>query len=74
MCSLEGGQQILLGHFLHLTFHHHDVLLGSTYHQVHIGLLKLLPCGVDDELAVYASHSNLRDGALEWYVAGSECC
>ena len=66
--SLEGADEVLLRYFLHLAFHHHDVVLGGTYHQVHIGLFHLLEGGVDDKLAVDAGYANLRDSVLEGNV------
>ena len=57
--GLEGSEEVGLLHFLHLAFHHHDVLFGSAYHEVHVGLSKLLECRVDDKLAVDAGHANL---------------
>ena len=62
---LESFEQFLFAHFLHLAFHHHDVLLGGTHHEVHVGFLQLLECRVDDKLAVHASHSDFRDRSLE---------
>ena len=73
MGGLEGGQQVLLGHFLHLAFHHHDVLVGGAHHQVHIGLLQLFKGGVDDELSVDAGHTHFGDGASEGDVAHGQC-
>ncbi len=63
--TLQRTEQILLRDFLHLAFHHHDVLSRSTYHEVHIGFLHLLEGGVDDILTVDAGYANLRNGALE---------
>ena len=57
--NLEGFQQILLAHFLHFAFHHHDVLFGGAHHQVHIGFFKLFEGGVDYVLTVNTSHTNL---------------
>ena len=74
VCSLEGFEQGALGHFVHFAFDHHDVFLGGAYHDVHVGLSELLEGGVDDVLAVDACHAYFRDGSVEGYVAGSECC
>ena len=70
--SLQGTQQVLFAHFLHLTFHHHDVFFGGAHHEVHIGLLQLGEGGIDDILTIDASYSNFGDGTLEGYVADSQ--
>ena len=57
--ALEGSEEVSLGNFVHLAFHHHDVVVGGAYHKLHIGLLKLLESRVDDELAVDAGHARL---------------
>ena len=72
--GLEGSEEVGLLHFLHLAFHHHDVLFGSSDHEVHVGLLELLEGGIDDELAVDTSHANLRDRSFEGDITASQCC
>ena len=62
---LEGTDKILLRNFLHLTFHHHDVVLGSTYHDIHVCLFHLLECRVNDIFTIDTSDTNLRDVVLE---------
>ena len=69
---LEGCEQVGLLYLLHLALYHHDVLLGGTYHEVHVSLLQLAEGGVDDELTVDAGHANLRDGTLEGDIADSQ--
>ena len=71
---LEGCEKVALLHFLHLAFHHHDVLFGSAYHEIHVGILELLEGWVDNKLSVNACHANLRNGAFEWNIAASQCC
>ena len=70
--SLERSKKILLRNFLHLALNHHDVLLGSTNHQIHISLFQLLECWVDDELAVDTCYTNLRNWTLERYIRTSK--
>ena len=72
--GLEGFEECAFGHFVHFAFHHHDVFFRCAYHDVHVGVLELFESGVDDVFAVDACHADLRDGAFEGYVAGSECC
>ena len=71
--SLECAKQILLAHLIHLTLDHHDVLVGSTNHKVHVGLFHLLESRVDDIFAIDANHANLRDWTLERNTAHSHC-
>ena len=63
--SLQGTNHVLLAHFLHLAFHHHDVLSRSTNHDVHVGLFHLVEGRVNDILTVNTGHAHLTDGALE---------
>ena len=72
--SLEGSQKVGLLHFLHFAFHHHDVLFGSAYHEVHVGLSELLEGGVDDKLSVDTGYAHLRNGTFEGNVAASQSC
>lgn len=57
--GLEGADQVLLGDFVHLAFHHHDVVLSGTNHDVHVGLFHLLESRVNNILAIDTSHANL---------------
>ena len=63
--GLQCTNHVLLRNFLHLAFHHHDVLGRSTNHDVHICLLHLLEGRVDNIFSVDASYAHLRDGAFE---------
>ena len=65
MGHLERLEQVLLGDFLHLSFHHHDVFLSGTHHDVHVGIFQLCESGVDDILAVHPRHAHFRDGPFE---------
>ena len=69
---LEGVEEVLFRHLVHLTFHHHDILVSSADHQIHIGFLQLLESRVDHELAVDTSHTHLRDRSVEWDVGNSQ--
>ncbi len=63
--SLEGSKQILFAHFLHLAFHHHDVFLCGTHHEVHVSLFELLESRVDNKFTIDTSNAYLRDWSLE---------
>ena len=62
---LEGTNKILLRNFLHFTFYHHDIVLGSTNHDIHVSLFHLLECRVYNILTIDTSYTNLRDIVLE---------
>ena len=72
--GLHGTQQVRLGNLLHLTLNHHDVVIGCGNHYIHIGLLKLLECGVNHVLTVDTGYADLRNRTLERYVRYSQCC
>ncbi len=62
---LEGVQEVLLLHFLHLTLHHHDVLSRSSDHKVHVSLGHLGEGRIDDELSIHACYTHFGYRALE---------
>ena len=72
--SLEGVDEVFLLNLFHLALHHHDVVLGGSDHQVHVGVGHLLEGGVDDVLAVDAGHANLRDCIVKRNVRASHSC
>ena len=74
MSGLHGTKQISLADLLHLTLNHHDVVIGCGNHYIHIGLLKLLECGVDNVLSVDTGYADLGYRTLERYVRYSQCC
>ena len=71
--SFERSEEVLFGNLVHLAFDHHDVFLGSSDHDVHVGFLELLVGGVDNIFAVYACHAHFGYGAFKRYVGASEC-
>ena len=71
--SLDCLEHLSLLDLLHLTLDHHDVVQGSTDHQLDVGTLQLLEGGVDDELAIDARYAYLTDGAIEGNVGYSQC-
>ncbi len=66
---LERGKKVGFRHLAHFAFHHHDIVVGSTYHKFHIGALKLLESRVDDKLTVDTGYTHLRDRSVKWNVA-----
>ena len=67
-------QQVLLGNLVHFTFHHHDVVFGGTDHDIHVGALHLLECGVNDIFAINACHTNFGDRCLDGYIGACQGC
>ena len=55
-------------HFVHLTLHHHNIVVCSTDHQFDVSLFDLLEGGVDHPFPSYACHSHLGDRTVEGYV------
>ena len=73
MSGLEGSQKFSFGHFVHFAFHHHDVVVGGTDHEFHVGFFELFESGIDYEFTVDTGNTHLRDGSVEWYVADCDC-
>ncbi len=61
-------QQFCLGYFVHFTFYHHDILISSGYHQVHISFFQLFKSRIDNELTVDTCHTYFRDRSVEWNI------
>ena len=72
--SLQGGYQLVFAALVHFAFHHHDVVVSSTYHKFHVGVLNLLKCGVDDEFTVDAGHAHFGYRLLKRDVAHRYRC
>ena len=68
----ERFEESAFGHFVHFTFHHHDVLFGSSDHEIHVCAFELFESGVDDKFSVDASYANFRDGTVERNVCASQ--
>ena len=73
MSHLQGVEQILFGHFLHLAFHHHDVLFRSAHHDVHVGLLQLGESGIDHIFAIHTGYAHLGNRAFKRYIGNCQC-
>ena len=65
MSLLDRLDHIALGHLLHLTLDHHDVLLRCADHQVDIGTIELVECRIDHPLTVETDHPHLREHLIE---------
>ncbi len=73
----ESVKEFSLAHFVHLTLHHHDVLVSGTYHKFDIGTVTLFECGIDHEFSVNACYTHFRDRSVEGDIAyrhGGRCC
>ena len=65
MSGAECLQEIGLAGLVHFAFYHHDVVVGSTYHQLHVGILELLECRINYKLTVYVLRALLPIGPLK---------
>jgi len=74
MSCFQSIDQVFFLNLFHFAFHHHDVVFGGADHQVHVGISHLLEGGVDDKLAVDASHTNLRNRIVKRNVGTSHSC
>ena len=72
MGNLEGFEEFGFRNLVHFAFNHHDIVVGGTDHQLHIGLFKLLESGVDYEFTVDTGNTHFRDRAVEGDVAASD--
>ena len=70
----ESIEEFGFAHLVHLTLDHHDVVVGSAYHEFHVGFLELFECGVDHKLAVDACNAHFGDGTVEGNIADSQSC
>ncbi len=61
-------------HFVHLAFHHHDVVEGSAHHDVYVGFFQFFECGVDHIFPVNACHTHFGDRTVERYIGYGQCC
>ncbi len=71
--ELDGIEHLCFRHFVHLTFHHHDVVEGGPYHDVDIGFFQFLEGGVDHIFPVDAGYTYFRDGSVEGYIGYGQC-
>ena len=70
----ERFEESAFGYFVHFTFHHHNVLFGSSDHEIHVCAFELFESGVDDKFSVDACHANFRDGTFKRNVCASQSC
>ena len=58
-------QQFSFGYFVHFTFYHHDVLISSGHHQIHISFFQLFKSRIDNELTVDTCYTYFRNRSVE---------
>ena len=63
--NLDGFEHLSFLYFLHFSFDHHDIVEGSTDHQLNIGILELLESWVDDELTIDTCYTHFADRSVE---------
>ena len=61
----KGVDKVLFWHLVHFALHHHNVVLGGTDHNIHIGFLHLFEGRVDDIFSVYTCYAHFRDGVFD---------
>ena len=55
--NLHRFEQVVLGYLFHFALYHHNVIVCGCNHDVHVCILKLCECGVNNELAVDACYA-----------------
>ena len=63
--GLHGVQQVKFGYFIHFTFHHHDVFVSGTDHEVHVSFFQLVESRVDNELSVDTRYAYFGNRSVE---------
>ena len=71
--ELDGIEHSLLAYLVHLTFNHHNILLGSSDHKFEVGILHLGEGRVDYKLSADAANANLTYRTAERQVGSCEC-
>lgn len=69
---LEGFEEFRLAYLVHLSLHHHDIVVGGAYHQLYVCFLYLFKGRVDYPFSLYACHAHLADRAVERDVAAGK--
>ena len=72
MSGLEGFHHHFLAHFLHLAFHHRNIVDRGTDHQFQVGLFHLRNRRIDHELAVHAGHAHFGNRPVERNIRNSQ--
>ena len=58
-------QQFSFRYFVHFAFYHHDVIISSGNHQVHISFFQLVKSRIDYKLTVDTCYTYFRDRSVE---------
>ena len=58
-------QQFSFGYLVHFTFYHHDVIISSGYHQVHISFFQLIKSRINYKLTIDTCYTYLRNRSVE---------
>ncbi|OQC02353.1 MAG: hypothetical protein BWX77_01263 [Bacteroidetes bacterium ADurb.Bin090] len=58
VCNFERLEQITFLHLAHLTFNHHNILQGGTYHNIHVGFFEFSRSGIQFKLSVNTSYAD----------------
>ena len=71
--SLQCFQQVAFANFVHFALNHHDIVIRSTYHQIHVSLFKFTEGWVNNEFAIDACHTHFTDRTIKWNVRYCQC-
>ena len=71
--EIQRIHHILLGDFLHLAFHHHDVVHRSGHDHVDVGIFHLLHGRVDHHLTIHTAYSHFGDRSFEGDIGYCQC-
>ena len=68
VCSFQSINKILLRHFVHFAFYHHNIIFGSTNHYVHISFFHLFEGWIYDIFSINSCNTNFRDRIFDRYI------
>ena len=73
MGEFDGFEHFGFAHFLHFSFHHHDVVVCGGHHEVDVGVSHLAEVRVDPELSTDPCHPYFGNRSSERNVAHGQC-
>ena len=71
--KLNCAKHNILAHLIHLTLHHHNVIVGSRYNKLQVCLCKICKGWVNTIIAINPGNSHLRYRSVEWNVTHCQC-
>ena len=74
MCKLDGVQHFFFRNFVHLAFYHHNIFIGSSDHDIQIGLFQSGSRRIDHKFSLDTGNPYLGDRTMERDIADSQSC